>query len=223
MHQGVPHKHDAEEHYYVGCPDVLDIKVTGRVDFETTQPVAVDGRIDLGRHGRPRVEGRNPEQIAALVAEEVGVNVRDVHVEVAEFHSQQVYLFGEVVGWQRAVPYKGQETVLDLLQRVGGISRGAAPRDVYLVRSHVADGQRPEVFNVDLKAIVLRNDQTTNIRVMPGDQIYVGETWRHRIERVVPPVLRPIYRTLSNTRLDKEDRPAYQRRNGGQVLNKDVR
>ena len=45
--------------------------------------------------------------------------------------------------------------MLDLLQRVGGIAPGAAPQDVYVVRSHLGEG-RPEVFHVDLDAIVLR-------------------------------------------------------------------
>jgi polysaccharide export outer membrane protein len=206
-----------DDGYLVGCPDVLEITISGRLDYHATQEVGVDGRVDLGEHGKPRVEGRTPRQIAAVVAEEVGVNARDVQVRVAEHHSQQVYLFGEIVGWQRAVSYEGQETVLDLLQRVGGITRGAEPRDVYVVRSHLADQQRPEAFHVDLRAIVLKGDHETNIRIMPGDQIFVGETRRHRVERIIPPILRPFFRTMSNSRLSPGDRPGQLRRSAAQA------
>jgi hypothetical protein len=82
------------------------------------------------------------------------------------------------------------------LRRVGGIAPGAEPNDVYVVRAHVADSQRPEVFHVDLKAILLRHDDKTNVRLLPFDQIYVGESRQAQIDRWVPPWLRPVYEAL---------------------------
>jgi protein involved in polysaccharide export with SLBB domain len=119
-----------------------------------------------------------------------------VRVRVAEFNSQQLYLFGEVTGLQRAVPYRGAETVLDLLQRVGGITPGASLGDIEVVRTHVADGKAPEVFYVDLAAIVLKHDQHSNLRLEPFDQIYVGESRRSRLTCSLPPWLRPLYKTV---------------------------
>src|SRR5438093_1577377 len=83
-------------------------------------------------------------------------------------------LFAELVGRHRTIPYQGAETVLDVLQRVGGITPGAEPTEIYVVRSHIGDLQRPEVFHVDLEGIVIDRDHHTNIRVRPYDQIYVG-------------------------------------------------
>jgi protein involved in polysaccharide export with SLBB domain len=86
--------------------------------------------------------------------------------------------------------------VLDLLQRVGGITPGAEPRDVYVVRPHLGDNQRPEAFHVDLHAIVLRHDHKTNIRLLPFDQVYVGQTRKAQIEQAIPPWMRGAYQAI---------------------------
>ena len=95
--------------------------------------------------------------------------------------------------------------MLDLLRRSGGIKAGAEPDDVYVVRSNITTGERPEVFHVDLGAIVLDNDHRTNIRVQPFDQIHVGETRHAEIERCLPPWMRPAYQFIWDTR--PADRP----------------
>jgi protein involved in polysaccharide export with SLBB domain len=196
QHDLPSHKAGVLERYRVGCPDILGIHIEGRYALDAKCEVGPDGRIDLGQFGKPRVEGQTLPEIVAIVAHHVGVQSTDVQVQVAQFRSQQLILFGQVVGWQRAVPYQGQETVLDVLKRVGGITPGAEPQEVYVVRSHISEGHRPEVFHVDLDAIVLKHDYSTNLRVEPYDQIYVGETRQARIDRFVPPWLRPIYQAL---------------------------
>ena len=140
------------EHYRVGCPDLIELVVTQRPEFSGRYEVGVDGVIDLGEYGKLGVEGKTLAEIVKLVAAETGANRDTIQARVLEFHSQFILLFGEISGLQRSVPYRGQETVLDLLQRVGGITPGAEPRDVYVVRPHLGDSTRPELFHVDLSA-----------------------------------------------------------------------
>src|SRR5262245_1529057 len=121
--------------YRVGCPDVLEVRVADRPDVTGLATIDLSGRIGLGHYGQPRVEGRTPAEIVRLIANQVGAAPSQVQVRVAEFNSQHLYLFGQVIGWQRAVAYQGQETVLDVLQRVGGIAAGAAPDEIG--RAHV--------------------------------------------------------------------------------------
>lgn len=194
LHEGVA------EQYRVGCPDVLEIRVGEKPDLSGQYAVGPNGRIDLGDYGSLRVEGRTLAEVAELVAKETGTPAETAQARVVEFRSQFVLLFGQVIGWQRTVPYQGQETVLDLLQRVGGITPGAEPDDVYVVRAHLGDNRRPEVFRVDLQAIVLKNDRSTNIRLLPFDQIYVGENRQALVERSFPPWLRPVYQAFWNMR-----------------------
>lgn len=179
--------------YCSRCPDVLQVEVSGLPRYNGPHRIGPNGRIDLGDAGQPQVEGETVPEIIRTVAESVGVPPEQVRIWVAEHHSQYLYLFGEVAGSQRAVPYQGPETVLDLLQRVGGLQPGAAVGDVMVIRPHVAEGTTPEVFHIDLAAIVLRNDPETNILLQPFDQIHVGQSRRSSFRSCLPPWLRSVF------------------------------
>jgi protein involved in polysaccharide export with SLBB domain len=187
---------EVADSYQVHCPDVIDVGIRQRPELSGKYVIEATGRIDLGDYGSLRVEGRTPPQLAGILAQETGQLPDDVLVRVAAFRSQYVFLTGQVAGWQRTVPYQGQETVLELLQRVGGITPAAELRDVYVVRTHLEQNQRPEVFHVDLQAIVLKRDEKTNMRLLPFDQIHVGESRQSQLEKSFPPWLRPIYQVL---------------------------
>lgn len=191
--------------YMVGCPDVLMVEVAGKSNVLERLSVGPDGRIDLGILGRPRVEGRSLAEVARDVAELAGVAPEAVRVEVVEYNSQQVYLYGEVAGLQRAVAFRGEETVADLLQRAGGITPGAAPHRVHLVRPRVVEGRPPLIYHVDLEAIVNDREQGSNVLIQPFDQIYVAETRKSSLEKCVPPLLRPLYGTLCGLRRPRKD------------------
>jgi protein involved in polysaccharide export with SLBB domain len=179
--------------YRSRCPDLLQVDVAGLPRYSGPHRIGPDGRIDLSDAGQPQVEGATVPEIVRTVAESIGVPPDRVHVWVAEHNSQYVYLFGEIAGSERAVPYQGPETVLDLLQRVGGLQQGAAVGDVTVIRPHVAEGKTPEVFHVDLAAIVLRNDPETNILLQPFDQVHVGQSRRSSFCACLPPWLRSVF------------------------------
>jgi protein involved in polysaccharide export with SLBB domain len=195
------------ERYQVECPDVLDIQVAGRPDLSGHFTVDLDGRISYGPAGAVLVDGRTPEEVAVRLAERVRLPLAQVVVRVAEFKSQEIYLAGPGIGIPRAVPYRGPETVLDVLKRIGGITPAAAPEEVYVVRSHIIEGDRPEVFHVDLRAIVSHKDDKTNVRLQPFDQVFVGETRQGRLDKCLPPWLRPLYQAIWGIRPPVTDEP----------------
>jgi polysaccharide biosynthesis/export protein len=182
--------------YHTRCPDVLRVEIAGLPHYSGLRRIDPDGRINLGDAGRPRVDGETTPAIVRTVAHEIGVAPEQVQVAVVEYNSQYLYLFGQVAGMQRAVPYQGPETVLDLLRRVGGLTPSAAPRDIKILRPHIADGKVPEVFHVDLAAILVRNDPETNIVLEPYDQVHIGQSRRSSFGACLPPWLRPVYDRL---------------------------
>ncbi len=194
------HSADAARLYHVRCPDLLEVQLAGPGANTRRCRVSADGRIDLGAAGQLRVDGLTPPEMARAIAEHLGLPPGQVTVRVVEFNSQQVYLFGEVTGQERALPYRGPETVVDLLQRAGGLAPGAAPGDIEIIRPHVADGKTPEVFHINLEAILRQHDQHSNVALEPSDQIYIGETSSSRLRPCVPPWLRPLYEALCGMR-----------------------
>jgi protein involved in polysaccharide export with SLBB domain len=197
------HGADVEGRYVVHCPDAIKVDPGDGAACV----IAADGRIALPDGDRLHVDGLSAAEIAQAAAAHLGLTAEQVHVQVVGYNSQQIYLFGEVAGKERAVPYEGPETVLDLLQRVGGFAPGAAVRDVQVVRSHVADGSSPELFQVDLEAILLRHDQKTNIRLEPFDQVYIGQSRRSSLRSCFPPWLRPLYEKLCGIRANLSAAP----------------
>ncbi len=172
--------------YTLACPDVVMLAVGPLPEVGRRLAVGADGAIPVGEVGRLRVDGLTPADAAGKVAEVLGVPPEAVRLDVAEYASRQVFLCGPVAGYERAVPYRGPETVVEFLRRTDGLSRAAEPREVHVVRANVAAGRRPEVFPVDLRAILVDGDGKTNVRLQPYDQVYVGETARSNWAKYLP-------------------------------------
>ncbi len=186
--------------YHVHIPDALELTIANRPDLSGAQRVGADGRIELGELGRLRVNGYTTAEIAELVAEAIPTSRDNVAVRVVEFKSQQIYLFGQVEGAQRPVPYQGGEPVLQLLQRVGGITPGAEPNDIYVVRPRLASGRPPEVFHVHLREILSGKDSKSNLMVQPFDEVHVGERRKSCFFKCLPPCLRPFFKSFCGMR-----------------------
>lgn len=199
-HNPAAHAPRAALAYEIHCPDVLEVQVAGRPQLCGLHPLRPDGCVSLGFAEGLSIDGMTPLQAAQAIADQLGLSPNQVQVRVHGYNSQVLYLFGEVRGMQRAVPYQGPETLVDLLQRVGGLNPGASVGNIQVVRAHVADGKSPEVFQVDLDGILLQRDQQSNIRLEPFDQIYVGESSRSRLSSCFPPWLRPFYETVCGLR-----------------------
>jgi protein involved in polysaccharide export with SLBB domain len=191
-HTPAAHTRNPETRYLVRCPDVLEIRITGHPGWTGTRPVGSDGRIHLDSSLRILVDGLCTPEIRQSITEATGLPVQQVSVQVADYRSQQISLFGGIQGQERAIPYRGPETVLDLLQRAGGIAPGTEVSRIFVVRPHVADGKPPEVFTIDLRAIVFAHDQQTNIRLEPSDQVYIGQTSGEHLRCCLPSWMRSL-------------------------------
>jgi polysaccharide export outer membrane protein len=188
------HARDLEARYQLRCPDLLDVQIDGQPVLSGTHAIEPDGRLHLDEQTAVLVSGKTARESAHAVAGALHLADQTVRLRVAGYNSQSLYLFCEANGVQRVVPYRGPETILDLMQRVGLTSAGVALGDIRVVRAHVADGEPPEVFHIDLSAVLLRHDLQTNLRLEPFDRIYVGQRPSSRMECCVPPVLQPLYR-----------------------------
>jgi protein involved in polysaccharide export with SLBB domain len=184
----------AAQPYRIGCPDLLEVAVEGRPECSGVVEVQANGCVDLGRLGGVRLENLTPAEAEGRIAQIARVSPLAVRVQVREHRSQHVYLFGEVTGLQRAVAYTGPETVVELLRRTGGITADGAPAGVRIVRNPRLEQPEPQVIQVDLEAILMKNDSRTNVTVQPFDQIYVPETRQAKVGKCLPPWLRPLGR-----------------------------
>lgn len=184
--------------YHIACPDVLEVRLADKPNWDCLASVGVDGRVKVGPEAAVAVEGLTAEQARVAVAAVLGVDVAGVAVTVADPRAGSVDLFGPEANRHRAVAYRGPESVVEFLRRTGAMKPGCFdPRDVTVLRPNVAAGRPAEVFHVDLEAVVLRGDARTDLAVMAGDQVYVGESRRSSFARLLPARLKPVYQRLT--------------------------
>lgn len=183
--------------YRVGCPDVLEIAFRDRPDWDAIVVVDVDGRLPLDQPGNPRVDGLTLAQIRDELATMAGVAPERVGVTLAAARSGRIVVYGPVRGRARAVPFQGPEPVIDFLKRVGGLPPGSKLNQVYVVRPNVALAGKPQVFRVDVAAVLVDGDNRTNVALQSDDQVYVGETKQSSISRLLPDWLGTAYRRVT--------------------------
>ena len=186
--------------YVVEPPDLIQIEVLeplpGR-PIQSERLVRPDGTITLGFYGDVYVSGLTLKEIKEKVVihlrkyltdEALGLVGQDprtgdyiridpvdsdrVFVDVASYNSHFYYVLGDVAAPGR-LPITGNETVLDALQFVGGITPEAATNNIRLVRPAPPGACCAQELPVNIAAIMQAGDTTTNYQLLPGDRLFV--------------------------------------------------
>ncbi len=183
--------------YQVGCPDVLEVTFLDHPDWDAFAVVDVDGRLPLAPPHDVRADGRTLTEIRDDLAARTGCTPERVTVSLAAARSARVVVYGPIRGRARIVPYQGPEPVLDFLKRIGGLPPGSKLNQVYVVRPNVAAATKPQVFRVNVAAVLVDGDPHTNVYLQEDDQVYVGETKQSSLSRVLPDWLGTAYRRVT--------------------------
>lgn len=197
--QGVPPlpPADISPAYRIGCPDVLEVSFAARPSLDGLVSVDLDGRVPLPGVGKPRVEGLTVVEAREAIAGMAEMNANAVTVRIVEPRAAKVVVSGPDNRRAQFLPYTGPEPVLDFLRRTGTIPPAASKLNrVYVLRSNVAAGEKPRLYHIDVEAVLLDHDSSTNLPLEPGDHIYVGETRRSALVRLLPDWAKPLYRKL---------------------------
>jgi protein involved in polysaccharide export with SLBB domain len=117
-----------------------------------------------------------------------------VTVPSAEELQRGVFIVGAILGGKladestsiRRMEFEEGDTVRSLLERSGGIGPNADLKGAYIIRG---DGEKPTLIQVDLEALLIRRDLTTDRRIEMGDTLMVP--YKRRGVTVEGSVLRP--------------------------------
>jgi polysaccharide biosynthesis/export protein len=187
-----------EAAYRLGCNDVLEVAFVQHPEWDCTVSVSLDGRLPLHDGLSAPVEGRTVREAQEAIAVVTKCDVNSVVIKLVDCRAGRLYLVGPEAKLQRVVPFIGPEPVVEFLWRTGAMKPGSTEvRNVRVVRANIAIGTKPEVFPIDLEAILLDADQRTNHVLQASDQVIVGETRRSSFSRLLPDWLKPFYRKLA--------------------------
>jgi polysaccharide export outer membrane protein len=159
--------------------------------------VGLDGRVNLGTYGSVYVAGKTVEEARQAIEERLAVYLEDpeVVVDVFSYNSKKYYVITQGGGLGddvSAFPVTGNETVLDAIANLGGISPVSSSR-IWIARP-APSGECEQVLPVDWAAITRGANTATNYQLMPGDRLFIAEDPLIRFDSIVSKVTRPFER-----------------------------
>jgi polysaccharide export outer membrane protein len=159
-----------EEFYLIGAGDSLSVNVWKEPTLSGTVKVRPDGYVTLPLINEVQVVGLSTAQLRKTLEDKYKEFTTDpfVTIRVEGIASSEVFLVGQV-GKPGAFPLVGNETILQLLTRAGGLGVFADRSNIRVVRR---DGDKVTEYIVDYDAII-KGDLKQDVLLRPGDRIIV--------------------------------------------------
>ncbi len=160
-----------EEFYTIGAGDAIGINVWKEPTLSSNVTVRPDGYVTLPLINEIQVVGLTTGQLRKLLEEkyrEFTVNPF-ITISIGSIPSSEVFLVGPGTGRNGSFPLKGNETVLQLLTRAGGLGIFADRSNIRVVRR---DRDKITEYVVDYDAII-KGDLKQDILLRPGDRVIV--------------------------------------------------
>ena len=138
-------------------------------------PVSPDGRISFPIIGGMQVQGFTVAQVEKLINESYAKQVRNLNITLIllEIHHPKLYVLGEVEK-PGAYDIAAVPNVLNALTLSGGFKRSGELEEVAVFRNEGLE--RPIAFKVDIRTSLKTGLALTNVRLKPGDIVYVPKT-----------------------------------------------
>lgn len=154
--------------YTVGPGDELIIHGWGQVEIDYSAVVDRTGQIFIPRVGSIAVAGVRFEQLQGLLKAAIGKDFHnfDLTVTLGKLRSIQVYVVGHTAR-PGAYTIGSLSTLVNALFASGGPSTSGSMRRIQLSR-----GGR-KILEFDLYDLLLRGDKSKDVRLLPGDVIFV--------------------------------------------------
>lgn len=164
--------------YNIGPGDTLSVFVWGNKDLSTTVTVRPDGYVTTPLVEDLKASGKTSSELARETERKLKRYIKNpkVTITITNFVGQfteQIRVIGEAAA-PKALAYRENMTLLDVLIAVGGLTEFAAGNSTTLIR---AKGNEKVQYTVRLDDLVKDGDMTANVKMMPGDVLVIPEAW----------------------------------------------
>jgi len=167
--------------------------------------VSPDGTVNLGTYGLAYVAGLTIPQAKAAVEEQLAkfLDEPKVAISVFAYNSKVYYVITEGAGTGDLLarfPVTGNETVLDAISQIGGLSRLSSKR-VWVARPAPGGVGCDEILPVDWREITKGAATATNYQILPGDRVFISENKMIALDATINQVIAPFERIFGFTLL----------------------
>ena len=176
-----------------------------------TQPItgqyliAPDGTINLRQYGLLHVAGKTVTEIRTDLQKHLAqyFDSPEASVDVIAYNSKVYYVITEGAGLGdnvRRIPVTGNETVLDALSAVNGLSQVSSAH-IWIARPAPGGFGCEQILPVDYAGIIRGGVAATNYQVLPGDRVFIAEDNVTAFNNFLTKVTMPIERLLGTSSL----------------------
>lgn len=167
--------------------------------------VRPDGIVSLGIYGSVVVAGHTVREAKDLIENQLRKSLQDpeVIVNVIGYNSKLYYIvfdFGGAGQQLIRLPVTGNDTVLDALSQVNGLTAVSDPKGVWVARSS-GPGEHDQILPVDWNGLIRRGRAETNYQLLPNDRIFVRAYTLTAVDVSLARLLNPIERVFGTTLL----------------------
>lgn len=157
--------------------------------------VGPDGRVNLGTYGSVFVAGLTIDEAKQAIENQLSLKLEEpeVFVDVLAYNSKLYYVITQGGGFGDNVvrlPITGNETVLDAVANIGGISQVSSTR-MWIARPAPNGVGCEQILPVSWKEITRGASTATNYQMMPGDRLFIAEDRYSKGAAVVAKFFRP--------------------------------
>jgi autotransporter-associated beta strand protein len=186
-------------------PDSIKITRTSRgisgADLGTGQYlVAPDGNINMRQYGMVQVMGMTVVELKDVLEKHLSKYIEspEVWINVLGYNSKVFYIITDGAGSGdnvRRMPITGNETVLDAMAAVGGLSPLSSKR-IWLSRPSSTNSKKGTILPIDYVAITQQGATETNYQIMPGDRIFIAGDRTIALNNNLGKITAPVERML---------------------------
>jgi protein involved in polysaccharide export with SLBB domain len=160
--------------------------------------VGPDGAVNLGTYGSVYIAGLTLPQAKAAIEGQLGRHLLnpEVTVDVFAYNSKVYYIITEGAGFGDNVvrrPVTGNETVLDAISTIGGLSQISSKR-LWISRPAPNGVGCEQVLPIHWVEITRGASTATNYQLLPGDRLFIAEDKMTAFDSLVSKLTRPFER-----------------------------
>jgi polysaccharide export outer membrane protein len=162
--------------------------------------VSLDGYVNLGTYGQVYVTGMTIEEATAAIEAHLAdyLEEPEVAVDVWTYNSKVYYVITEGAGFGDQIarfPITGNETVLDAITQVNGVSR-VSSKNIWIARPSPGDDGCFQILPIKYSDITRGAGIATNYQILPGDRVFIQEDHWLRADSMIAKVTAPFERML---------------------------
>ncbi len=171
---------------------------SGAQQIQGEHLVSMDGRVNLGTYGSVYVAGMTIDQARETIETQLKNFLDDpqVVVDIFAYNSKTYYVITQGGGLGDNVvkqPITGNDTVLDAIAAIGGLSQLSSTR-IWIARPAPNGVGCEQILPVNWEDISRGGSTATNYQLMPRDRLFIAEDPLVRFDSVIAKYTRPFER-----------------------------